>query len=549
MSKAVIKWLADNFYDSDLNRLNNHVNEIGTPGTTLYNLLYSKNANLRRFTGVKYLTDLPHKPVFYMSTRTGKNVKIFQLNELKKLVSYKLKSPSHFEKGSVVTQGIFKDGAGNLYYIPLSILGETMLIVNLHDSEHKFYFIRDHPENFFTHTLKDIKNTYTKMIYGDKGRYLGIYYGNDGMKFIYIEAAGILSTEYLTVKPFNMLALRSQFHMPTSVITPVSSGRKIPQHIRNNFVTHRDLKNIIPENHYVINDDGTITTDPDFYYPYGRHQIPSKCTVKDWYRDIMFEGNGHVIDKIIAAGGSRTKFDPMRMESSWNPVMSSDDAQALAEAQALCAALGIYGPFAHYKDFFHTLMTIDWAGIDGNYNEENYDQRLGLTEDQAKQLVQDHGFVWNTDPAAPLEYIGHNLPNNPIEAYWNDFEHMYEVDKDTPKKLRQWTEMAFLYMIQHMLTPGIGSGQVHLLFEIHAILDYWNSDDADHLLTDEHGHWLYPGDPSINLGEMSYFPDYILSNLITEGKFSVLDEHIKYIFYPFNLNELLNLIWERTHPE
>ncbi len=552
MSKAVIKWLADNFYDSDLSRLNNHVNEIGTEGTDLYNRIYASGANLREFTGVKYLTDLPHKPKLYMSTRTGKKTIVFRLNELKKLVSYELTSPSHFEKGSIVTQGKYRDGAGNYHYVPLNILGETMLIINLDDINHKIYFRRDHPENFFTHNKVDKNKNFDKEIRGDKGRFLGVYYGKHGLKLVYYESAGMLTVEYLTVKPFNMLGLRAQFHMPTAIITPTSHGRTIPKSIRNAFnnprkAEHRDLYNIIPEYHYVIQDDGTITKDPDFYRSStGRAQIPAECTVEDWYRDVMFGGNGHIIDKIIAAGGSPPKFNPMRMESSWSPVMGSDDAKALAQAQAMCADLDINnGPFEHYKDFFKFLMNIDWAGIDGNYNEENYNQRLGLSEAQAKRLMQDHGFVWNTDPAAPLEYIGSNLANNPIEAYWNDFEHMYDPKHNPPGERRQWMEMAFLYLSQHM-TSSIGSEQLHLLFPPQLVFSYWGSDDGHHLIDEESGNWLYPGDALTPLTEMSYFPDYFLSDLITTGTFSVLG---KKRFIGFNIQALLNQIWLNWYPQ
>ncbi|MHA1920917.1 MAG: hypothetical protein ACTSWX_14305 [Promethearchaeota archaeon] len=548
LTSGTIKWLADNFYDHDFNRLNNHVNEIGTPGTELYNLIYTDNANLREFTGVKYLMDLPHRPVFYKSTRTGKKFQGFQLNELSHLVPIVLKSASHFEKGSLVQHGKYTDMNGHLHYVPFNILGDTMLMINLDDNLHNIYFHRDFPENYFS----KIRTTAGKKeIRGDKARYLGIYWGNDGLKAFFYESAGVIKVKYLSYKPFNNLALRAQFHLPLINILPGTIGTTIPTYVRNYFTTSRDLKHILPRYHYILNQDGSVTMDSTFYYPYGRHQIPSKCTLHDFYQDIAFEGNGYIIDEIIAQGGP--DLSSMLQKSSWYPNIPEIDQKLLGEAQSMCQDLGIHEPFEHYKDFFKFLMTIDWTVIGGMYITD-YNNRLGLTEEQARRLVEEHGFIWNDDPNAPLQYLGYQLENNPVENFWTDFENMYNPEGKTTNDEKQWMQMVFYYMYQHM-TSEIGSGQVHLMFNPQQFNQQYSgwTDPANIAVlgVDKDGneiweYWLYPGNPSQNhLPEMSYFPISFFTDLLKKKTFSVGNTG----YFVLDLQTWLKKNWERLHPE
>ncbi len=542
--KTYLKWLSNSFYGSDINRLNYHVYEMGTPGTELHDLVYTENAIHREFTGVKFLSDLPEPPKLYFSTRTDKSIKVYQINEMKKLISLELDSPSHYEKGSVAMHVKYTDQNGNLHIVPFSILGDTMLMINL-DNVHnrQFPFVRDHPENFFTETLVDKKKDYTKKIYGDKGRFLGTYYGADGMKCIFYESGGFISVEYLTVKPFNMLGLRAQYNVPVVNIVP---SQKIPRYIRGEFYVNDDLNHIIPRFHYIFKEDGTVLIDTTFYNTGGRKSIPESCTVKEWYQDIAYEGNGYIIDEIIAAGGASSIFDSKRQGRSWNPTVTDVDAKLLGRAQAMCADLGIYGPFASYKEFFKQLMLIDWSTDRNNNYRTDYNNRLGLTLDQAQRLVHDYGLKWNTDPAAPIEYLF-----TQTEEWWNDFEKMYNINDG--RNNQQWAQMAFLYMYQQMTNPSVGSGQVHLMFnpqEFHEQYPGWTSpDNIAEWYLDEHDNviwteWDYPGDPTFHLAEMGYFPISFFNQMLN-ANFHVTGRPQNYLV---DIEAYLKEIWKKWHP-
>ena len=159
--------------------------------------------------------------------------------------------------------------------------------------------------------------------------------------------------------------------------------------------------------------------------------------------------------------------------------------------------------------------------------------------------MHEFGFIWNSDPAAPLEFLGNKLENNPVEEYWNDFENMYNMEGKTADE-KQWAQMAFIYMYQHM-TGSIGSGQVHLMFnpqEFHQQYPQWTS--PDNIASESWDYWLYPGNPSQDpLPEMGYFPIVFLTDMLS-GSFHVNNHNQNYLSL---IDWYLREIWKRWHPE
>ena len=164
--------------------------------------------------------------------------------------------------------------------------------------------------------------------------------------------------------------------------------------------------------------------------------------------------------------------------------------------------------------------------------------RLGLTEEEAKRLVWTYGLIWNSDPTAEIEFLCVQA-----EQWWNDFANQYNEVEGGSKN--DWARLALYHLYNHMSSLG-GSGQVHLLFPPQQVFDYWGSEDPTNLATStsETGQWLYPGDPSINLEEMSYFPTHFFDQLHT-GQLNVMGQNY---LVKVSLTTLLRQIWERWHP-
>lgn len=160
----------------------------------------------------------------------------------------------------------------------------------------------------------------------------------------------------------------------------------------------------------------------------------------------------------------------------------------------------------------------------------------------AKRLVWTYGLIWNSVPGAEIEFLCVQA-----EKWWSDFENQYSNSES------YWTQLAFYHLYNHMTGPG-GSGQVHLLFnpqQFHLAHPEWNSPQniATHHF-DEYGNeiwdeWLYPGDTSINIEEMSYFPIDIFNHLLSSTTISVAGQNY---FVKVGLATTLRKNWERWHP-
>nr|WP_212590851.1 hypothetical protein [Candidatus Prometheoarchaeum syntrophicum] len=302
--------------------------------------------------------------------------------------------------------------------------------------------------------------------------------------------------------------------------------------------------NLIPEFHYIFHADGTIEVDGSFYKLGNRPHIPSTCTLVDWYRDIAFEGNGRIIDKIIAEGRvNPAEFDAMRQESSWMPTITDSDFKLLSAAETLNGHFQIYGPFNRHIEFFKQLMLIDWSkDAEGNYNLD-YNHRLGLTEEKAKELVLIYGLVWNTDPMASIQTI---CPQD--SDWWVDLGNANnELLPDG--STNQWAQISFHHLYQQMTS----SGQAHLLFnplQVSEIHPEWTS--PDNIATNGWTHWLYPGDTAYELPDMSYFPESFLLEMYTASTFSITtiapnnNEKIITQKYLTFIRKLFENVWHRV---
>ena len=198
--------------------------------------------------------------------------------------------------------------------------------------------------------------------------------------------------------------------------------------------------------------------------------------------------------------------------------------------------------------------------------------RLGLIEDQARRIVAAYGLVWNSDPGAEIQYIGEDQGFMQAKQWWIDFANSYNqfladgptlhytvnADGDVVPGASDdniWSQVAFYHLYNHMtdLDAG-GSGQIHLLFPpeaFHQAYPEWTIAD-DIAEVDEYGHWtnwLYPGETSQSMGEMSHFPIAFLQRLLNNddiydgGFYSYGDPHNRFIFVRYYLDE----VWKRFY--
>lgn len=576
LSKSVLKWLTDTFAGSDIEKLNNLVNEIGTPGTELHDSIYAEDFIAhKKFTGAKLLSDLPHTPSVYYSTRTSKKTNLFHLNELSVLRSYGINVASFKEKSAFVNSIKYTDGEGNSQYSYYDIRKSTALMIDADaDRRNAKAFIRSFAENYFTgQKVGDRKGDSpdVKRMWGDAFRFLGMIYGKDTLKTIFYETAGVTNFGYLSYKPFNLLGQRAQLKMPVVCNVP---NEKMSVEVRNLFLGLK-YRHLIPTTHYTFNADGTVNEDIDFYVsPLGSKIIP-EISILEFYRDIIFEGNGHLISDIITdlgdSAAAQAKFLPMTHEGSWLPLLHEADDRALARAETLNGDLGIYGPFAEgYIGFFKKLMTIDWS-MDLGMFKTSYNDRLGLTESQAKRIVAAYGLVWNSVPGAEIEYIGEAQGFMQAKQWWIDFansynEHLadgptlqYTVDANGDlisgnSEDNIWSQVTFYHIYNHMtdLDAG-GSGQIHLLFPPEAFhgegAAYSEWTIPTDIAANDWSHWLYPGNPSLHITHQSFFPISYLQTLLDnddiheEGFYGYGDPHNRFIFIRYYLDE----VWKRFY--
>jgi len=180
-------------------------------------------------------------------------------------------------------------------------------------------------------------------------------------------------------------------------------------------------------------------------------------------------------------------------------------------------------------------MTIDWAAIDGNYNTDNYNERLGLTEGQARELVLAFGLKWNSDPGAPIEFISQQA-----QEWWEDFANSRDYylrdsitgDPDENRK-NHWAEISLYIMYQRITRPHTGSGQIHLLFNPE-LFENLDGQDYSHLYNSETGAFVHPGTGEA-LTNLGYYDDLFFEEMLTTGMLTVMgeDHWINGLFYQF----------------
>ncbi len=447
VTKSFIKWIQNNFFGGSLQQFNDRIVEIGTTGTTIHDRIFTPTAGHRTFTGIQYLTDLISPANFYSGTRVNTKLTLYEVNELNKLKSFDTFQASYFENSLPFLSSIYYDKYGRVNFVHGDLNGETWHMENLDDRKNlNAPFDRDALDTYFSH----INNRdFLKNMYGDYIRYLGYKYGSSAGLSFYLESAGMVSLKYLLYKPFDILGLRAQYHVPVINVVPAA---RMSADIIKSINNDRDFHNLIPPAHYTWVGGEWVA---DFsYYENG---IPegAKLRIIDWYRDIMMSSNSYVINRMP------TELQDWSKEHGYSfaPMLEKPLYETLRSAQLLCADQNIY-QLDNYQDFFKKLMTIDWAAINGNYNTDNFNERLGLTEEQARELVLAFGLKWNSNLGAAIEFI-----SQAAQQWWLDFANSrdyYLTDRTTgnpSSEKNHWAEISLYIMYQRISNMQIGSGQ------------------------------------------------------------------------------------------